>query len=151
MGRVHIRNVEDAKDLRHEHKPEKTGFHKPNTQVGAAPEHGVTGQGMNGMEVDVDALRDIDKQLEQHQHELTRQLTRAARLTEYLNDGETPISGPMRRAFLDRADDQGGIQGTLQQYLDELSDVRLAISATLESYQNLDASAATLMRDPGVQ
>jgi hypothetical protein len=49
----------------------------------------------------------------------------------------------MASSFLDRASlDGGGVQSALQNYIDELQNVRNAISQTLSTYESVDSGVA---------
>jgi hypothetical protein len=47
----------------------------------------------------------------------------------------------MRKAFLQRADAEEGVQGILQQYLDEIDGTIDALNSTLATYRGVDGYA----------
>jgi hypothetical protein len=65
-------------------------------------------------------------------------LKAAQHLMGPLGDGGGPVTGPMRKAFLARADVDGGVQAALLDYLEEMVAVRVAILNTLSTYEGVD-------------
>jgi hypothetical protein len=134
--------AEDLKDKYHEVRPHKV---KTNDHIGAAPVHGVTGTGMDGMEAQLDALLTTEGRLAGLQNDLMAQLHDAEKLTDELKDGSGPIAVKMRRTFLQLADNDGGVQAALRGYINELFGVRLAIVGTLHSYRRVDEEAVNVL------
>lgn len=97
--------------------------------------HAVTGQGMDGVEVSPDDLRAADQQLAMAQDELRSHMDAARGLHGPLGDGSGPVARHMRTAFLDRASADNGVLSALQNYYDELTNVRMAIGQTLATYE----------------
>ncbi|HEY0447742.1 hypothetical protein [Actinophytocola sp.] len=147
MARERVDSFTEAKELYGEHKrPRHAAYVAPDITVGAAPQHGATGTGMDGIAADFDALVQAERELGDLHDELFTQLRAAAQLSEPLGDGTSPVTGPMRKAFLDRADMEGGVQAALADYIRELGDVRSAILQTLGTYQGVDGEAADRLR-----
>jgi hypothetical protein len=148
MTRERIEDFGDVKDLKRDPdfdrvRPKKVNA---NEHVGPRPIHAITGTGMNGVEVDLNHLSRVDRQLADLHDDLVAYKHEATVLTGPLRDGNSPIVGHMRRAFFERADLDGGLQGILDEYFNELIRVRVAIQATLQSYQALDGDAAARLQ-----
>ena len=142
MARERVDSFSEAKELYGEHKPPRPGaFAAPDVQAGAAPQHGAAGQNMDGIATDFDQLRQAERELAGLHDELVAHLRSAADLSGPLGDGSSPVTGPMRTAFADRADMAGGVQAALLDYIDELVAVRVAILDTLATYQGVDDEA----------
>jgi hypothetical protein len=155
MARERIDNLTEAKRLAREHRLEQIGVVMPNVKVGDRPTHGVTGTGMDGIEVDFDELRQAERDLAALHYELVEHMNKATELGGPLGDGTSPVTGPMRRAFFERADLEGGVQAALSDYINELLGVRWAILATLEAYDAADEESLALFDEqvatlPGV-
>lgn len=143
MGRERVDSFTEAKHLSEDHKkvrPDKTG---PDIHAGGLHAHGASGVGMDGISVDYAELTRLNGQLQGLRDKLVEQQSRAAELTGPLADGSSPVTGPMRKAFFQRADVQEGVQGTLQDYIKELEAVMAAISNTLNTYQGVDGFAGS--------
>jgi hypothetical protein len=134
--------AEDLKDEYHKVRPHKV---KTNDHIGAAPVHGVTGTGMDGMEAQLDALVATEARLASIYEQLDVQRQRAAALTDDLKDGSGPIAAKMRQSFLQLADNEGGVQTALTGYAKELLGVRSAILNTLYSYRWVDEEAVNVL------
>jgi hypothetical protein len=147
MTRERIEDFDDVERLNRNPDYERVRPKKVNADehVGPRPVHAIAGTGMNGVEVDLAQLALAERELAGLHDQLVAHMNKATALTEPVRDGNSPIVAHMRRAFLERADLAGGVQGTLQDYLKELFAVRGAILATLSSYQALDADAAALL------
>lgn len=141
MTRERIDNFTEAVHLRDDYDRPKIHRVRPNDEVGAAPAHGVAGTGMNGIEVQLDALAQAQRELGVLQDKLLGQLDAARGLTDELRDGGGPIAAKMRRTFLQLADAEGGVQTTLTEYMAELFDMRIVMLQTLASYQRVDDDA----------
>jgi hypothetical protein len=63
-----------------------------------------------------------------------------------MHDGSGPVAGPMRQAFYNRADDQGGVVAALMDYIEEIDEVRAMMNETLASYTQVDESQAAALR-----
>ena len=138
MGRERVDSFTEAKHLSEDHKrvrPDKTG---PDIHAGQLHAHGASGVGMDGISVDYGELSRLNGELQRRRDELVEQLARAAELTGPLADGSSPVTGPMRKAFFQRADVEEGVQGTLQQYILELEAVMDTITNTLDTYRGVD-------------
>jgi hypothetical protein len=146
MARERIDNMGEARHLRHEHRPQSVAYFSPDISAVPVAQHGVSGVGMDGIEVDFAALRDAEGRLATLNDQLSDQLNSAAHLTGPLADGTSPVTGPMRKLFHSRADMEGGVQTALLEYLEELTAVQLAIRETLEEYEGVDEEAASRLR-----
>ena len=110
---------------------------------GVHVDRSITGVGMDGIEVTPDLLRAADQQLAAAQDALQGHMTAARELHGPLGDGHGPVAATMRSAFLDRASTQaGGLQAALQNYHDELTNVRIAIAETLATYETVETGVA---------
>ncbi|MGH3762388.1 hypothetical protein [Actinophytocola sp.] len=142
MARERVDGFMEAKRLSEEHervRPRRTG---PDIHAGQQQLHGASGQNMDGIAANFDQLNFLNGQLQALRDELTGHLSTAGRLAEPLSDGTSPVTGPMRKAFLQRADAEEGVAGVLTQYLRELDAVKLAITSTLNTYRGVDGDAA---------
>jgi len=113
----------------------------PDDSVGARPVHAVDGTGMDGFEVNPAQLRQTDQDLARLHDTLREFMEKSTTLAEPLMDGHSPVAKHMQRAFFERADLDGGVYNALKEYMRELFSIRLALQATLNSYQALDAGA----------
>jgi len=147
VTRERIDNAGEARHLLKEHPLNRPTNVRPDDSVGAAPVHAVGATGMNGVEVDLTMLSQTEKELAGLHDELVGQLADAGRLTTPLSDGSSPVTGPMRTAFLQRADADGGVQATLRDYLLQLLKVRQAILETLRGYAAIDTEAIARLTD----
>lgn len=145
MARERIDSLSEAKRLAREHRVEQVGHAMPDVRVGDRPVHGVTGTGMDGIDVDLDELRRAEQELAKLHEGLLEHLNEAIDLAGPLGDGTSPVTGPMRRAFRERADLEGGVQAALFDYIGELMSVRAAILATLDAYDAADEDAFALL------
>lgn len=142
MAGERIDSLSEAQRLRSEHRVVDVAHVVPDIDARQAAQHSVTGTGMDGIEADFAELRSAEKRLADLSDELLDQLREAQELTGPLGDGGGPVTGPMRRAFGERADMEGGVQAALADYLEELLAVRGAILATLDTYGAVDDEAA---------
>jgi hypothetical protein len=140
-----IDNVADAERLAKKYKPVPVKNVNPDDHVGPRQVYQVTATGMNGVQVDLGKLDATEKRLAALHEQLVRHLETATGLTGPLKDGSSPVTGPMRHAFLQRADAEGGVQKVLRDYLSELARVRVAILQTLATYEAMDSDAADLL------
>lgn len=141
MARERVDSFTEAKELSAEHKrvrPRKSG---PDIHAGSAVFHGASGQNMDGIAADFQRLTDLYGQLQTLRDRLVTQRAAAAELAGPLADGTSPVTGPMRKAFHQRADVDEGVQGALDQYIAELDAVRTAIVNTLQTYQGVEGDA----------
>jgi hypothetical protein len=143
MGRERVDSFTEARQLSAEHKQGKHHKVGPDIHAGHAQSHGAAGQNMDGIAADFDQLVVLDGQLQSLRDELTGHQAKAVELTGPLADGSSPVTGPMRKAFMQRADIEEGVQGTLAQYVEEIDAVRAAIANTLGTYQGVDGDAVT--------
>src|SRR5262245_7917756 len=127
MGRERIDNLTEAKHLRKEYRAEDVAYLVPEVGALAAGPHQVTGTGMDGIQADFAALRQAERELAALHDDLVSHLNEATDLAGPLDDGSSPVATPMRAAFRTRADNEGGVQTALQQYLTEVISVRVAI------------------------
>ena len=97
---------------------------------------------MTEFELDPAAMSAAFKELDQHMRDLASYQAVAADLYRALPDGHSPIAPQMRKAYKDRADFDGGVQAVLQDYLDELADIRDSIAMSSATYSELDQGAA---------
>jgi hypothetical protein len=140
-----IDSVADAEKLAKEYKPVHVKNVNPDNHVGPQQVYQVSATGMDGVQVDLTKLVDTEKSLAGLYDQLARHLETAIRLAGPLKDGSSPVTGPMRQAFLERADTEGGVQKVLRDYLSELAKVRVAILQTLASYDAMDSGAAEML------
>lgn len=145
MTAERIDSVAEAEKLAKKYRPEQVKNVHPDDHVGPRPVHQVAATGMDGVQVDLTKLANTEKSLAGLHDQLVRQLETATRLTGPLKDGSSPVTGPMRQAFLLRADTEGGVQKVLRDYLSELARVRVAILQTLATYEAMDDGAADLL------
>jgi hypothetical protein len=146
MAGDRIDNLTEAKRLRREHREQEVAYFLPDVAAVASVRHGVAGVGMDGIEADFATLRDAERRLAGLHDELVGQLTAAADLTGPLGDGTSPVTRHMRKAFLDRADVEGGVQTALLDYLEELIAVRVAILQTLATYEGVENDTVDRLR-----
>jgi hypothetical protein len=142
---VHIDSKAEAERAwRHQHHgSRKPHFDKPTMGHADHTDKNITGVGMDGIEVTPEELIQADKDLYAAQLELADHQRRAANLHGPLGDGHGPVAKTMASSFLDRASlDGGGVQSALQNYIDELQNVRNAISQTLTTYESVDSGVA---------
>lgn len=151
MAGERIDSLSEAKRLAREHQMQDMAYVMPEITVGRRPEHGVTGTDMDGIEVDFDELRQAERDLAGLHDELVRHLRDAVELAGPLGDGTSPVTGPMRKAFLDRADVDGGVQAALLDYISELISVRAAMIETLNAYDAADGDALELLNQQATQ
>lgn len=146
MAGERIDNLTDAKRLSGEYRDELVAYLVP--EVDRLPEvrHGVTGLGMDGIEADFETLRQAERDLAALHDDLLAHLRDAAELTGPLGDGSSPVTGPMRKAFRDRADLEGGVQTALLDYMEELIAVRFAILQTLATYEGVENDTVGQLR-----
>jgi hypothetical protein len=137
-----IDNLTEAKRLQREHGETDVAYFLPDVKAGPAVRHGITGTGMDGIDVDTDALRQAEGELAALHDDLMKHLRDAGELTGPLGDGGGPVTVPMRKAFKSRADVDGGVQAALVDYLEELVGVRLAILNTLADYEGVNSDMA---------
>lgn len=142
MRRERIRDEDDAKRLAHENPLVKP--HRNNHKVHAGPraDHGVTGVGMDGFEIDPAALDQALHKLRGLQAQLQEHLDNAQDLARHLPDGGGPVAMVMRRTFHIRAHaDRGGVQAVLRDYIHEVDGIIDVLQLTRASYADLDADA----------
>lgn len=146
MARERIDNLTEAKHLRSEYRERDIAYLVPEVNALAAGQHGVTGVGMDGIQADFGALRQAERDLAALHDDLVNHLNEATDLTGPLSDGSSPVATPMRKAFHSRADNEGGVQTTLQQYLTELIGVRVAILKTLATYEGIESDTVSQLQ-----
>jgi len=146
MAGERIDNLTEAKRLRKEHREQDVIQFLPDVASFGNLRHGVTGVGMDGIEADFATLRQAERDLAGLHDDLLDQLKDAAELTGPLDDGSSPVTGPMRKAFRDRADLEGGVQTALLDYLEELISVRVAILQTLATYEGVENETVDRLR-----
>ncbi len=142
MAGERIDSLSEAKKLRKEHEEADVAYFLPDFKAGPAVQHGVTGVGMDGIDVDLDALRQAERELAALHDDLMQHLRDAGELTGPLGDGGGPVTIPMRKLFKNRADVEGGVQAALVDYLGELVGVRVAIMNTLAGYDAVNSDMA---------
>lgn len=138
MGRERIDNLTEARHLRHEYREHDVAHVVPEVTGAGGGQYGVGAVGMDGISVDPAALRQAERELAALHDDLQSHLDEAADLTGPLGDGSSPVTGPMRTAFHSRADNEGGVQAALRQYLGELIAVRIGILKTLATYEGVE-------------
>jgi hypothetical protein len=150
MARERIDSRADARETLGKYREEAVMYVAPETRAGPKGAFGVAGAGMDGIEVDLNALYDAERDLRELQKKLRDHLEKAADLRDNLHDGKTLVARHMRQAFLDRVDAEGGVEGALEDYIDEVDEVRMRIRETLAAYEDLDTEAAARIRSQGV-
>jgi hypothetical protein len=146
MAGERIDNLTDAKRLRGEYREEMVAYVVPDTSPLPNVQHGVTGVGMDGIDVDFATLRQAERDLAALHDDLLGHLKDAAELTGPLSDGTSPVTRAMRKAFRDRADLEGGVQTALLDYMEELIAVRMAILQTLATYEGVENETVGQLR-----
>lgn len=146
MAGERIDNLSEAKRLQREYRPQAEAHFLPDVAAGPRPVHGVAGVGMDGIEADLDQLRQAERDLSQLHDGLVQHLKDATDLAGPLGDGTGPVTGPMRKAFRDRASMENGVQAALLDYLEELIAVRVTILDTLATYDGVDNEAANRLQ-----
>jgi hypothetical protein len=146
MAGDRIDNLTEAKRLQKEHREQDVIQFLPGVASFGNVQHGVTGMGLDGIEADFATLRQAEGDLARLHDDLLAHLRDAADLTGPLGDGTSPVTGPMRKAFLDRADLEGGVQTALLDYMEELISVRLAILQTLATYEGVENDTVDQLR-----
>jgi hypothetical protein len=142
MARERVDSYTEAKELSAEHKVVRHRKTGPDIHAGQLPAHGVAGQNMDGISADYAQLSALNSKLREARDQLESYRVQAAELTGPMKDGTSPVTGPMRKAFFQRADVEEGVQGTLQDYIEELDSVTAAIENTLSTYWGVDGEAA---------
>jgi hypothetical protein len=145
MAGERIDSLTEAKRLRKEDEYQVTdvAYFLPDVKAGPAVQHGVTGTGMDGIDVDLEALIEAERGLADLHEELVGHLIDATELSGPLGDGGGPVTIPMRKAFKRRADPESGVQAALAEYLGELAAVRRTIMNTLRGYDRVNSELAT--------
>ena len=139
MAGKRVDSFTEAKELYGDHKgPRHAGYIVPNIQDNGLAQHGAAGTNMDGIATDFEELRQAERNLADLHDDLIAHLQAANDLSGPLNDGTSPVTGPMRKLFKDRADMEGGVQTALLDYMNELIAVRTAIFATLDTYRGVD-------------
>ncbi|MFC4858719.1 hypothetical protein [Actinophytocola glycyrrhizae] len=151
MAGDRIDSLTEARRLRREHGEEDVAYFLPRVASFGDVRHGVTGVGMDGIEADFATLRQAERDLAALHDDLLAQLKDAAELTGPLGDGTSPVTRHMRKAFLDRADLDGGVQTALLDYMEELILVRTAIVATLGTYEGVENDMVERLRTQAAQ
>jgi hypothetical protein len=146
MAGERIDSFTDAKRLSSEYRDELTAYWVPDVDRLPDVPHGVDGVGMDGIEADFATLRQAERDLAALHDDLLAHLKDAAELTGPLGDGSSPVTGPMRKAFRDRADVEGGVQTALLDYMEELIAVRFAILQTLATYEGVENETVGQLR-----
>ncbi|MPZ81070.1 MAG: hypothetical protein GEV28_12030 [Actinophytocola sp.] len=146
MARERVDSFTEAKELYREHRRERHRAHLTDLTVGATPQFGATGTNVDGVATDFAALAAAEHKLADLHDDLERQLREAAELSEPLGDGSSPVTGPMRKAFMHRVDIDGGVQGALWDYMQELIAVRIAILKTLDTYRGVDGDTVARLQ-----
>lgn len=146
MARERVDSFTEAKELYREHKRERHRAHLTDLTIGGAARFGATGTDLDGVATDFTALAAAERKLADLQEDLEGQLREAEELSRPLGDGSSPVTKPMRKAFLDRVDIDGGVQGTLHEYLRELCAVRIAVLKTLGTYQGVDSDTVARLQ-----
>lgn len=142
MAGDRVDSISEARKLYREHRRHRHEGHVTDYEAGPAPRYGVGGTGMDGVDVDLEQLRQAEHDLADLHDGLVDHLRAAQDLSGPLNDGTSPVTTPMRKAFRDRADPEGGVQAALVDYLDQLVAVRSAILDTLATYAGVDGDEA---------
>lgn len=142
MSGDRIKNTGDAKELQDKYHVRKAGH--SDVKVHAAPlsDHTMAGVGMDGFEIDRDAMLLAQGQLAELRAQLATHQRTAQDLAAPLPDGTSKVAHTMRKAYKDRASAERGVQRVLGDYLAELDAVQAAIKATLQVYDDLDSAAA---------
>ncbi|HWM05760.1 MAG TPA: hypothetical protein VNP92_25750 [Actinophytocola sp.] len=141
MARERVDSFTEAKRLSGDHDRVRPGKDRANIHAGDVVAHGATGQNVDGISADFQRLTDLYGQLQGLRDRLVQQRAAAVELSGPLTDGSSPVTGPMRKAFRQRADVDEGVQGALDQYIGELDAVRTAIVNTLQTYRGVEGDA----------
>jgi hypothetical protein len=96
---------------------------------------------MAGFELDPAEMRAAYDRLLQCRQQLKGYLGQASSLGA-VEDGVSLVAVQMRKAYQDRADQDGGVLAVLEDYIAELDDVLDTMGTTLETYEATDAAAA---------
>jgi hypothetical protein len=150
MARERIDSRAEAREAREKYHEEAVMYLAPRTHAGPKGTFGVAGTGMDGIEVDPQALIAADRELDRLHRRLLDHLRDADKLADQLHDGKTLVSRHMRRKFLDKVEAEGGLKAALEDYLDELKDVQIRVRESLAAYQDLDTDGAARIRSQGV-
>lgn len=142
MSGERIRTTGDAKELQHHYHKVKPGHSDTKVPEAHWDDHKMAGVGMDGFEIDRDAMVFAQGKLASLREELQSHLHWAEDLSHPLPDGTSKVAHTMRKAYRERASMEQGVQGILRDYLKELETVQAAIGATLQVYDALDAAAA---------
>ncbi|HWM06897.1 MAG TPA: hypothetical protein VNP92_31550, partial [Actinophytocola sp.] len=111
MAGKRVDSFTEAKELYGDHKgPRHGGYIVPDIRDNGLPMHGAAGTNMDGIATDFEELRQAELKLADLHDDLVGHLQAATELSGPLNDGTSPVTGPMRRLFKDRADMEGGVQ-----------------------------------------
>lgn len=151
MGPERIDNLSEVKHLRHAYREHDVAHVAPKITGPAGVDHRVDGVGMDGIQADFAALREAERELAALHDELFAHLNEATHLTGPLSDGSSPVTGPMRTAFHSRADNDGGVQTALQQYMTELINVRIGILETLATYEGVEDDTVSRLQRQLIQ
>lgn len=101
---------------------------------------------MSSFELDPVEMRNARKQLADQLIMLQTYRNLAGELARPMRDGDNLVAEQMRKAYLDRADTDNGVQAVLNDYIAELTDILTTIDNTLSLYESLDEGAAELVR-----
>ena len=151
MAGDRIDNLTEAKRLQKEHREQDVIQFLPGVASFGNVQHGVTGDGLDGIDADFATLRQVEGDLARLHDDLLAHLKDAAELTGPLGDGTSPVTGPMCKAFLDRADLEGGVQTALLDYMEELISVRAAILQTLATYEGVETDTVDKLQRQATQ
>ncbi|MEV0679567.1 hypothetical protein AB0I60_23875 [Actinosynnema sp. NPDC050436] len=147
---VRVRGIEDAKRLRDGFEREERGRPAPPPRVDAPGTAGATpivAQDGDRVALDFDELDSALTRLDELHNTLHEHLRRSDGLSDDLGDGKGPVALHMRRAFGLRGGGQdGGVQSSLQSYLDELGALRAALRQVGSTHRAEDEAAAEAMR-----
>jgi len=147
MAGDRIDNFSEAKRLDREYREQDVIEFLPETVSYGNIRHGVTGEGLDGIEADFATLRQAEREFANLYDDLLVHLRDASELTQPMSDGTSPVTGPMRKAFRDRADMEGGVQTALLDYMEELIAVRTAILQTLATYEGVEGDTFERLRE----
>lgn len=131
------------KQTKHEHVSRAAEIAAP-AGAGSAQ---IVAAGADRIELDPLVLNTVESELARLHDELTRCLALTQELGGELQDGKSPVTQPMRKAFGLRAGaGPGGVQAALREYLDELAGLREAIRRVRSAHQENDLRTAVAFR-----
>ncbi|TCO52963.1 hypothetical protein [Actinocrispum wychmicini] len=145
--------IQDMHDVRRMAREEHALRERPRPHIAKASEFAaptgagadavVADGGADGFDLEPQALDQAEQDLARLSDEIGDHLRAAEVLGVVLQDGKSPVTRPMRRAFgLRGGDEPGGVRTALQGYMDELTAIRNAIRQVRTIHTENDHNAA---------